>query len=122
MSNEDIRLLVVDDDPDAAAVLSDLLEMDGYRVRVARDGAQALALAEAFHPDGVLLDLGLPDVDGLEVAKQLRARYGVGLVLVAVTGRSSDEERFAADAAGIDFFIVKPVDTKVLAKVFGRER
>jgi DNA-binding response OmpR family regulator len=118
MTKEDIRVVVVDDDADAASVLKDMLEMDGYQVHVAHDGAQALALVAEHRPDGVLLDLGLPDVDGLEVARRLRDQEGPQLVIVAVTGRSSEDDRRDADAAGIDYMMVKPVDMQLLARIF----
>ena len=117
-TKEDIRIVVVDDDVDAAEVLKDLLELDGYRVWVAHDASQALTLVAQHQPDGVLLDLGLPDMDGLEVAQRLRAQEGAKLVLVAVTGRGSEEDRMAADAAGIDYVMVKPLDTQLLARIF----
>lgn len=115
---EDIRIVVVDDDVDAAEVLKDLLELDGYQVWVAHDASQALRLVAKHQPDGVLLDLGLPDMDGLEVAKRLRAQEGAKLVMVAVTGRGSEEDRMAADAAGIDYVLVKPLDTRLLVRIF----
>ena len=118
MNNDEVRLVVVDDDVDTAHVLAELLQLDGYSVRVGHDAAQALSLVDDFSPVGVLLDLGLPDQDGLEVARRLRADGDSSLVLVAVTGRASEREKFAAQAAGFDFVIVKPVCTNVLKTIF----
>ena len=118
MDDEDVRLLVVDDDVDAAAVLAELLQLEGYNVRVGHDAAQAFTIMAEFSPVGVLLDLGLPDQDGLEVARRLRADYGSSLVLVAVTGRASEPEKNAAEAAGFDYVIVKPVCLRLLRTIF----
>lgn len=118
MNNDEVRLVVVDDDVDTAHVLAELLQLDGYSVRVGHDAAQALSLVDDFSPVGVLLDLGLPDQDGLEVAQRLRADCDSSLVLVAVTGRASQREKIAARAAGFDFVIVKPFCTRVLKTIF----
>ena len=118
MNNDEVRLVVVDDDVDTAHVLAELLQLDGYSVRVGHDAAQAFSLVADFSPVGVLLDLGLPDQDGLEVARRLRADGDSSLVLVAVTGRASEREKLAAQAAGFDFVIVKPVCTNVLKTIF----
>ena len=118
MNNEEVRLVVVDDDVDTADVLAELLQLEGYSVRVGHDAAQALTLVAEFSPLGVLLDLGLPDEDGLEVARRLRADGDPCLVLVAVTGRASEPEKAAAMAAGFDHVIVKPVQTSLLQAIF----
>ena len=118
MNNDEVRLVVVDDDVDTAHVLAELLQLEGYSVRVGHDAAQALSLVADFSPVGVLLDLGLPDQDGLEVARRLRADGDSSLVLVAVTGRASEKEKLAAQAAGFDFVLVKPVSTRVLKTIF----
>lgn len=118
MNNDEVRLVVVDDDVDAAQVLAELLQLEGYSVQVGHDAAQALSLVAGFSPIGVLLDLGLPDQDGLEVARQLRADFDSSLVLVAVTGRASEKEKIAALTAGFDFVIVKPVSPRVLKTIF----
>ena len=118
MDNEEVRLVVVDDDVDTAKLLAELLQLEGYSVRVGHDAAQALALVADFSPVGVLLDLGLPDQDGLEVARRLRADGDPCLVLVAVTGRASQTEKTDALAAGFDYVIVKPVRTSLLKAIF----
>ena len=118
MDNEEVRLVVVDDDVDTADVLAELLRLEGYSVRVGHDAAQALALVADFSPLGVLLDLGLPDQDGLDVARRLRVEADPSLVLVAVTGRASEREKTAALAAGFDFVIAKPVSISLLETIF----
>lgn len=118
MKREEVRILIVEDDADAATVLQELLELDGYSVRVAGTASHALEQVADFEPSCVMLDLGLPDMDGLELARQLRRAHGSTLILVAVTGRSGDAQRVAAETAGVDFVMVKPVDPKLLARIF----
>ena len=95
-----------------------MLGGEGYSVRACHDAEQALILIAEFDPVGVLLDLGLPDRDGLDLARHLRQAYDASLVLVAVTGRTGERDNAAAMAAGIDFVIVKPVDLKRLKSIF----
>ncbi len=106
---EEVKVVVVDDDEDAAVSLAELLEMDGYQVRTAFSAAEAITLVESFEPLCVLLDLGLPGMDGCELAKALRARHGTTLVLVAVTGWTREEDRSRAEMAGVDYILSKPV-------------
>jgi len=113
-----LRLLVVDDNVDAAATLAMLLEACGYAVEVANDSRTALALAQARPPDAALLDIGLPDMDGKELARRLRADPATrAIVLVAVTGYGQEQDRRAALEAGFDHHLVKPVDLEQLEKV-----
>jgi CheY-like chemotaxis protein len=110
-----LQILVVDDNQDTADTLGTILELSGYEVRIAYDGEQALALAGEHHPEVVLLDIGLPRVDGYEVARQLRLDpRNAGMVLVAVTGYGRAEERDRGMAAGFHHYLVKPVDPGVL--------
>jgi len=112
------RILVVDYNPDAAEALCILLTQLGHQTAAAHSGHEALLAARAFHPDTVLLDIGLPDIDGYEVARRLRAtEEGRGAWLIAVTGwgEASDRERSAA--AGFDAHLVKPVDPQLLARM-----
>jgi len=109
------RILVVDDNVDAAESLSRLLRLQAHEVRVAHDGLAALAVADDMNPDVVLLDIGLPKLDGLEVAKSLRARCdGPRPLLVAMTGFGQAEDRARTAAAGFDHHLTKPVDPKLL--------
>lgn len=114
---EDVRVLVVDDDPDAAASLKALLDLDGYNVRTAGDATRALALVAEHQPLCVLLDIGLPGMDGNELARALRNRHGTELVVVAVTGRSGAKDHLEAELAGFDYMLVKPVDPRLLRKM-----
>jgi signal transduction histidine kinase/CheY-like chemotaxis protein len=105
------RVLVVDDNADAAASLAELLRLDGHEVREATDGREALAQADEFRPEVVLLDLGLPGLDGWEVAAALRRRASGGrALLVAISGYGRSEDRARSLAAGIDLHLVKPVE------------
>lgn len=117
MDEEEVKVLLVDDDDDMLESLRTLLELDGYSVRTVRDAASALGTVESFRPHCVLLDIGLPRVDGCELARQLRTLHGADLVLVAVTGHTREEDRLRAEAAGIDFVMTKPVDTAVLRTI-----
>ncbi len=109
------RILVVDDNVDAAETLSRLLRLSAHEVRVAHDGLAGLAVAREMNPDVVLLDIGLPKLDGLEVARSLRARSdGPRPLLVALTGFGQAEDRARTAAAGFDHHLTKPVDPKLL--------
>jgi PAS domain S-box-containing protein len=104
------RILVVDDNVDTTEMLSLLLAIHGHEARVAHSGHAALRVADETRPDVVLLDLGLPDLDGCDVARQLRARpFGQHLLLVAVTGWGGDEDRLRTRQAGFDAHLLKPV-------------
>jgi PAS domain S-box-containing protein len=117
------RILVVDDNVDAAETLSRLLRLSAHEVRVAHDGLAALAAAREMNPDVVLLDIGLPKLDGLEVAKTLRASVsGPRPLLVAITGFGQAEDRTRTAAAGFDHHLTKPVDPKVLQKLMQTSR
>jgi PAS domain S-box-containing protein len=115
------RVLVVDDNLDAADTLTTFLEMLGLQVRSVHDGPDALPAARAFGPDVVLLDIGLPGMDGYEVARALRADPQVGRVrLIALTGWGAEEDRRRALAAGFDHHLTKPVDLTVLEDLLRR--
>lgn len=105
------RILVVDDNVDSAESLGMLLEMKGHDVRVAHGGEAALTVARAYRPEVVLLDIGLPDVDGYEVATRLRREPGLErMLLIAMTGYGQEEDRRRSHIAGFDEHLVKPVD------------
>jgi CheY-like chemotaxis protein len=104
------RLLVVDDNRDAAESMSMLLEMWGHEVASAYDGPTALRTAEQWQPEAVFLDIGLPGMDGYEVAERLRELpHARGAVLIAITGYGQDDDRLRSLRAGIDHHLVKPV-------------
>ncbi len=112
------RVLVVDDNRDAADSLALLLRLLGDEVRTAHDGPGALAAATAFAPEVVLLDLGLPGLDGYEVARRLRQQPQFARALVvAISGWGQDEDRRQSCAAGFDAHLVKPVDLDVLQRL-----
>jgi PAS domain S-box-containing protein len=109
------RILIVDDNEDSAVTLSVLFEMSGDDTQTAEDGLKAVAAAETFRPDVVLLDIGLPGLNGYEVAEAIRAQpWGETMVLVALTGWGQDEDRKKSKAAGFDAHMVKPVDHEAL--------
>jgi len=107
------RVLVVEDDDEIALALQRSLRMEGYDVRLAEDGVDALDQAHAFLPDVVLLDLGLPKLDGIEVAKELRKREDdVGILML--TARDGLEDRVAGLDTGADDYLVKPFERQEL--------
>ena len=107
---ESHRILVADDNYDAAESLATLLELRGHQVRMAHDGVEALAIAKTFKPHVVLLDLGMPKMDGYETARQMRRRPGGKRVrLVALTGWGQHQDRQRTTEAGFDAHLVKPV-------------
>ncbi|OLL28202.1 hybrid sensor histidine kinase/response regulator [Burkholderia sp. SRS-W-2-2016] len=105
-----LRMLVVDDNRDAADSLAMLCESEGHAARVAYSSAEALDVAPPFAPDVALLDIGLPDIDGYELAKQLRRKGDTKPLLIAITGYGQTEDRLRAQAAGFDYHFVKPVN------------
>ena len=110
-----LKILVVDDNRDAADTCAMLLETSGHHVQTAYTGRQALELARAFRPHAMLLDIGLPDVDGYKLAESVRATpWGRGTVLVAVTGWGQEEDRQRAVAAGFDQHLVKPISAETV--------
>ena len=111
------RVLVVDDNIDSAASLMMLLQALGHEVAMAHDGIEALEQAERFAPDTVLLDIGLPRLDGYEVARRLRAQAQRHYLLIALTGWGQEEDRARARAAGFDHHLVKPVDLDQLGRI-----
>jgi CheY-like chemotaxis protein len=116
-------VLVVDDNPDAAESLAELLRLSGYEVRTAGDGASALRVAAAFLPEYCLLDVGLPGMDGYELAAAMRALpEAAHAMLVAVTGYGRDEDVRQALAAGFDHHMVKPIDLAALRALLERPR
>jgi CheY-like chemotaxis protein len=115
-----LRVLVVDDNPDAAEMLGTAVQLLGCSVEIANDGASTLAQFAHFAPDCVLLDIGLPDVDGYELARRIRQSGGTKAKLVAVTGYGQDADRARAREAGFDEHLVKPVDMGALRGVLAR--
>ena len=108
----DPRVLVVEDDDEIAQVLQRSLRLDGYDVRIAGDGEAALDQAAAYHPDLVILDLGLPKLDGIEVARRLRAADDVPILML--TARDAVESRVEGLDSGADDYLVKPFERQEL--------
>jgi two-component system CheB/CheR fusion protein len=117
------RILVVDDNQDAADTLAMLLDAEGARARAVYDGPSALAALPVLRPHTVLLDLGMPEMDGLEVARRIRADPAwAGVRIVALTGWGQESDRERTRAAGFDFHLTKPVDLNVLHAWLGTAR
>jgi signal transduction histidine kinase/ActR/RegA family two-component response regulator len=116
-----LRIIVVDDNVDAVHTLQLFLRAAGHTVEVAYCAADALALAAVFRPDACLLDIGLPDFDGNELARRLRVLpEASGAMLVAMTGYGRQQDREVASAAGFDHYLVKPVSTGQLSEVLAK--
>ena len=114
-----ISVLVVDDDPDTADSMADVLRLSGFAPQIARCGADALRLAEESAPDAVLLDIGLPGMTGWEVARHLR-HDGSAALIIAVSGYGRDVDCRRSAEAGINLHLVKPVDPRELVRVLLR--
>ena len=100
---------MVDDNVDAASTVAELLVLLGNEVEVVHDGLSAVSAAVGMMPDAVLLDIGLPGIDGYEAARRIRAAAGPAIRLIALTGWGQDKDREQASAAGFDAHWVKPV-------------
>jgi CheY-like chemotaxis protein len=107
-------ILIVEDNADARDALRVLLELEGHAVEAAEEGQEAIEIARAKDIDIALVDIGLPGIDGFEVARRVRARGGRRPVLIALTGYGQPEDRRRAAEAGFDDVLVKPVDPTAL--------
>ena len=116
-----LRVLVADDEADTADTLVRILYYEGYDVRAAYDGAQALREAWAFFPDVVILDIGMPQVNGYDVARALRARLS-GVVLIAVTAYKQSTDKILAQVAGFDHHFGKPCEPRAIVELLGKLR
>lgn len=113
-----LRIGVVDDNRDAATSLAMLLRIAGNEVRIAYDGREAVKLAESFRPDVLLLDLGLPVLDGYLAAQAIRAQpWGAALIIIATTGWNDESDRAHTKAVGFDEHLVKPIDHRLLKEI-----
>ena len=116
-----LKVLVVDDNVDAAVTLSMILESMGYATQVAHDGYQALALARDFRPRVAFLDIGMPGMSGYEVARALRTMAELeGIVLVALTGWGAESDRQRSGEAGFDHHLTKPVQLAVVEDLLAK--
>lgn len=112
------KILVVDDNHDSALSLAMMLSIMGHDTRTAHDGESAVATAETFLPDVVLLDIGLPKLNGYEVAQRIRnTSWGATMYLIAVTGWGQDEDRQRSSEVGLNLHMVKPVEPSALEKL-----
>jgi PAS domain S-box-containing protein len=114
------RVLVVDDYGESAETLAELLRLGGHEVKIAHDGLKAVELAENFRPAVVLLDIGMPKLNGYEAARKIRAQpWGKNMVLIAVTGWGQEKDRDRSREAGFNAHLLKPVDYSELSKLIG---
>jgi two-component system CheB/CheR fusion protein len=112
-------VLVVDDHPDAVESMASVLQLQGHDVRVAQNGLAAIEMAHSFRPSVVLLDIGLPDMDGYAIARRLRSAPEThDCVLVALTGYGQPEDRLRSKVNGFDHHLVKPIDPAILHELF----
>jgi signal transduction histidine kinase len=112
------RILVVDDERLSVASLGMLLRIEGHKIRTAHDGLEAVEVADKFRPDVVLLDIGLPKLNGYEVAQRIRHQpWGQGMVLIALTGWGQETDRHRSKAVGFEHHLVKPVDPSALLQL-----
>jgi CheY-like chemotaxis protein len=112
------RILVVEDNEDAAESIAMMLRLDAHEVSVAHDGSTALRMRQSFNPDVILLDVGLPDIDGYEVVRRIRKDIpATELTIIALSGYGRETDRAQSLAAGCDAHLVKPVDPEVLRRV-----
>jgi PAS domain S-box-containing protein len=118
-----LHVLVADDNPDTAAGLTKLLQASGYRVTTAGDGLEALEAARAERPEVILMDIGLPGMDGYRIAEQLRKEKGCeNAVLIAISGYGQEQDRRRSIEAGFDYHLVKPVDYQRLLSFLARPK
>ena len=114
------RLLVVDDNQDAASSLAMLLRLEGHEVRVAFSGMAALEMTKAYSPDAIFLDIGMPGMDGYDVARRMRQQDGLeNVVLVALTGWGQQEDRRRTAEAGFNYHLVKPPEPEAVDRLLG---
>ena len=113
-----LRVLLADDNRDAVAVLAELLRLDGHSVDVAHDGLEAVAVAANVQPDVMVLDIGMPGLNGYELASRIRAfSWGARPLLIAATGWGQEDDKNKAVAAGFDLHLTKPFDPAQLLAV-----
>ena len=112
------RILVVDDNHDSALSLAMMLSIMGHETRTAHDGESAVETAESFLPEVILLDIGLPKLNGYEVAQRIRENaWGASMFLIAVTGWGQEEDRQRSSEVGLNVHMVKPVEPAALEKL-----
>jgi CheY-like chemotaxis protein len=117
-SQRPLRIVVADDNLDAAESLAIYFGLEGHEVKTAHDGSEAVRAVQEFQADFAFLDLGMPEMDGLEAARQIRKHpWGAGVVLVALTGWGQEEDKRKTREAGFDHHFVKPADPVELVQL-----
>jgi DNA-binding response OmpR family regulator len=116
-----LRVLIADDEPDTAESLARVLQFDGHETCAAFDGPEVLQAARRFHPDVVILDIGMPQLSGYDAARALRARHR-GIVLIAVTGFKQNTDKIFARMAGFDYHFGKPCDPRAIVELLATLR
>ena len=114
---EVVKLLIVEDDDDVRDALKQLLELDGYSVRTAASAEEATNIVRTHEPLCVILDLCLPGLSGIDLAARLRADFGTDLVMIVLTGSLDVDEHQAAEAAGVDYVLRKPLDVDLFRRI-----
>jgi len=110
-----LRVIVADDNRDSAETCAALLQLCGHRVQIAHTGREALELAERLHPHAMLLDIGMPELDGYTLAGKIRETpWGCGVTLIAITGWGQEDDKRRALAAGFNYHLTKPIDPNTL--------
>lgn len=118
-----LRVLIADDNADAADTMASLLSIYDYHVAVGYSGSDALALGDAFHPRAVILDISMPGMDGCETTRRIRQRtWGRSACIIALTAWGDDDTRMRAEMAGMDFYFTKPIKADALLEVLARVR
>ena len=115
-----LRVLVADDDRDNVLMLLELLRDEGHETRGVYDGDSVIDAITLFKPDAVLLDIGMPQRTGYELARYLRKRFGEGITLIAITGWSKPSDKILATLAGFDHHVAKPYDPQLLVTLLAK--
>jgi DNA-binding response OmpR family regulator len=118
--NPDEAVLVVDDDDDVRDTLQMLLEADGHFALSASSAEEAMSMIEAHQPICVILDLNMPEVGGAQLAKRIRSIHGTGVVLIVLTGSTDESDQDAAERAGVDYVLHKPLNVAHLRDLLPR--
>jgi CheY-like chemotaxis protein len=117
-STQHLKVLVVEDNVDSAETLAILLRAYDHEVRTVHDGLQAIEVSERFQPDVILLDLGLPDLDGYDVCRRIRQRpRGRNMIIIALSGWGQQKDKDRSAASGFDLHLVKPVEAQTLIEM-----
>ena len=118
-----LRILIAEDNQDSADSLKMLLEALGYEAHLAHDGESAVRAADALRPDAILMDIGLPGLNGYDAVRRIRTNSsGQGVLIIALTGWGQESDRARSAEVGIDHHLVKPLDLAVLQQLLGSSR